>query len=313
MDENTQSTGRQPQEYYDEHAEVLARRPSKDTLAIVREMQKREATASSVYKFLARRVNGRGGEMLMRVASEKAVNAERLEQYTEKKGKASFLSVCGWRLLSLVFGSSFVISRLEAGEAEARTYFSTTARDIPDALVVSESGERHRIQLREVINQEGLRGIGSIVTGLYSAVLLIVGSLAGFITVFNDKRAAAVAGFCAAAAAVFAAAATGWSSQKAATGRQHPGAAAFTALITAIAASVLILSPFFFAGGAWTALAFSILAVAVVLALLAFFAAVVRQEAYFVVFIEMLFMTIGAALLSLCVVWFAKTWFGLHV
>ncbi|MBP5212339.1 MAG: hypothetical protein J6Z30_05725, partial [Pyramidobacter sp.] len=139
-----------------------AKGPRPDTLKIAIEMQRREAMASAVYKFLARKVNGRGGEMLMRVAGEKNTNAETLSRWTDRKGKAPLLKVWGWRLLSMVFGSSFVISRLEAGEAEARPYFLATADEIPEATLISESGERHRIQLREILNQEGLRGIGSI-------------------------------------------------------------------------------------------------------------------------------------------------------
>ncbi|MBO5493925.1 MAG: hypothetical protein J5974_11410, partial [Pyramidobacter sp.] len=213
MDENIKNSASQ-MEYRSGSGETPAKGPRPDTVKIVAEMQKREAMASAVYKFLARRVTGRGGEMLMRVAGEKSVNAETLSRWTDKKGKAPLLKVWGWRLLSRLFGSSFVISRLEAGEAEARPYFAATADEIPEAASVSESGEKHRIQLREVINLEGLRGIGSIVTGLYSAVLLITGSLAGFITALNDKRAVAVAGFCTGVAAALAAAVTGYSSQK---------------------------------------------------------------------------------------------------
>ncbi|MBR3490572.1 MAG: hypothetical protein IKH36_03675, partial [Bacilli bacterium] len=169
MDENKNTL-----EFRTDTGETPAKGPRPDTLKIVREMQRREALASAVYKFLARKVNGRGGEMLMRVAGEKNANAETLSRWTDKSARAPLLKVWGWRLISLIFGSSFVISRLEAGEAEARPYFSATADEVPEAAMISESGERHRIQLREILNQEGLRGIGSIVTGLYSAVLLIL-------------------------------------------------------------------------------------------------------------------------------------------
>ena len=63
-----------------------AKGPRPDTLKIAIEMQRREAMASAVYKFLARKVNGRGGEMLMRVAGEKNTNAETLSRWTDKKG-----------------------------------------------------------------------------------------------------------------------------------------------------------------------------------------------------------------------------------
>ena len=307
MDENKNTL-----EFRTDTGESPAKGPRPDTLKIVREMQRREALASAVYKFLARKVNGRGGEMLMRVAGEKNANAETLSRWTDKSARAPLLKVWGWRLISLIFGSSFVISRLEAGEAEARPYFSATADEVPEAAMISESGERHRIQLREILNQEGLRGIGSIVTGLYSAVLLILGSLSGFITVLNDKRAVAVAGFCTGVAAVLAAAVTGYASQKAATGRQRPAGAAFSALVLGIAVAALLVSPFFCAGGAWGSLMFSLAGAAAVLALLAFFASVVRQETYFVVFLEMLLMTVGVTLLSMLVVWIAKAWFSLN-
>ena len=67
-------------------------------------MQRREALASAVYKFLARKVNGRGGEMLMRVAGEKNANAETLSRWTDKSARAPLLKVWGWRLISLIFG-----------------------------------------------------------------------------------------------------------------------------------------------------------------------------------------------------------------
>ena len=95
MDENKNTL-----EFRTDTGETPAKGPRPDTLKIVREMQRREALASAVYKFLARKVNGRGGEMLMRVAGEKNANAETLSRWTDKSARAPLLKVWGWRLIS---------------------------------------------------------------------------------------------------------------------------------------------------------------------------------------------------------------------
>lgn len=292
-----------------DESKTTHREHSEETLKIALEMQRREATAGAVYASLARRMDGRGGEMLMRVANEKTENAKAISRYTGKKSKPPLLRTWGWRLLSRLFGSSFAISHLEAGESEARPFFTAIADEIPEAVHIGEIGEQHRAQLREILNTSGLRGIDALVTNLYGVMLFIFGALAGFLVVLKDPRATGRFGVCAAVAAVLAAAVTGFTSQKGAAGRQRPLATALVASALAVLVAVPIVAPFFTCAGVWSSLAFSFAAAAVVSAVLAFFAAVARQETCFFVFAEMLALTAGAALLSSLAVWIAKAWF----
>ncbi len=295
-----------------DESKTTHREHSEETLKLALEMQRREAAAGAVYASLARRAGGRGGEVLARVADEKSENAKTLSRYTGKKGRASLPVVWGWRLLSRVFGSSFVISRLEAGEAEARPFFVAIADEIPEAAVIGEQGARHGERLRELLNQAGLRGIGAIVTALYGCVLILLGSRAAFAAALNDARVAAKALFCVGLSAVLTAAVVGYSSRKAASGRARPGTAALTAFALAAIVAALIVSPSFVRGGAVSALAFSFAAAALVVAALAFFAAVVRQETYFAVFLEMLALTACVTAVSAAAAWIGALWFGLN-
>ncbi len=283
-----------------------------EALKIIREMQRCEATAGALYKALARSVEGRAGEVLAQIAGEKSSAAQELAPYSGKSGRAPGLKVLGWRLLARVFGSSFAISRLEAGEAEARPYFLSLADIVPEAPQMCSKQEEHREQLRAILNHDGLRGIGAVASGLYGAILFLLGALASFTAVFSQASQAAAAGMCAAVAAVLGAAVTGYSSQKAASGPQRPVRSALVAgVLAAIAAAALAL-PYFSMSGAWTALGAAALAAAVFLALTAFFTAVVRQETYFTVFVEMILMTFGGSLLAMLAAWAVKVWFKLN-
>ncbi len=280
-------------------------------LKIVSEMQRREATAGAVYKFLARRAEGGGSETLTRIAEEKAANAQLLAKYTGKDGRAPRLCVFCWRLVSYVFGSSFVISRLEAGEAEVRSQFSEAPDRILEVPTICAAQEEHRVKLREIIDHEGLRSIGAIATCLYSAILVMIGALACFTAAFSNLSQISIAALCAAVSAVSAGAVTGYFSQKAAAPR-HPMRAAVIAAVLCALAAVLLVMPFFTIRGAWGALFSSAVVAVLMLAVVAFFTAVVRQETFFAVFVEMLVMTLGDAVVATIVVCGLKVWLKLN-
>ncbi len=280
-------------------------------LKIVSDMQRREATAGAVYKFLARRAGSRG-EALTRIGDEKISNAGLLTKYTGKDGRAPRLKVFIWRAVSRVFGSSFVISRLEAGEAGSRLDFSTAGGRVPEAPIICAKQEEHRSALREIVDRDGLRGIGTIAACLYGAILTAVGALSGFTAAFSAPSQISTAAICAAVAAPLAGAAAGYSSQKAASGAQHPlRTAILAALLCAIAAAFLVM-PFFKIPGVWGALFSSIAIAALLLAGVAFFAAVTRQEAFFSVFVEMVVMMLGVGAIAMLLVLSLKVWLNLN-
>ncbi len=277
---------------------------------IVSDMQRREATAGAVYKFLAR--GDARGEALVRIGEEKAANAQALSKYTGKDGRASRLKVLCWRAVARVFGPSFVISRIEAGEAGSRFDFSTAVDRVPEATEICAKQEEHRAALLEITDREGLRGIGNVANCLYGAILVTLGALSGFCAAFSGISQVSSAALCAAVSAVLAGAATGYFSQRSAAGAQHPVRGAIVAGVFSAVAAALLVIPFFAIKGAWGALVCSMAIAVPMLAVVAFFAAVVRQEAFFTVFVEMLFMTLGDAVVAATLVGILKVWLKLN-
>lgn len=282
---------------------------SQKTFDTACKMQRCGTFSAAVYQTLARKSSGRVGEILTRIAAEKQNDAEALQKYTGKKARASFLKVWLWQLLIATFGSSFVISCLEASVAKKHSAFTAISAEIPEATSICAHQEEHHAQLRELISQESQNDIG-IAIGLYSVVLLLSASGGAFVFFKNPKAVAAVA-LSTGVASILAAAAVGCISQKSVAHLRFHQSAFKTAAAVAVTA-VLLLAPFFIMSGLWSALLSSLCLALLLLALLSFFAAMTRQKTYRSIFAEIVLTSAGTLLIAVLAAWAVKAGFGLN-
>lgn len=275
------------------------------------EVQRREEESARLFEFLAGRPNCKNPELLKTAAAQKSETAKSLSQLTGKVDCISGWRMFSWRLLARVFGSSFVISRLEAGEKDAADSFAAAAPELPLAGQIRANTEELSAKLDSVMDTEGLQSIKNAVYKLYGAVILFVSMVSAF-SVFFSLSAAGSAALCAAAAFVLAGAAAGFSSRSS-VGRSTALRSALLFAIEAALIALVLLWPYFTFSSEWAALPASAAMAVLVTAALAYFAAVVRRQKYTGVLLEMILTGVFAAVLTPLFIMLMKAWLTRHV
>src|SRR5574344_2074929 len=93
------------------------------TMDILRAMQNNEATDACIYAFLARRSKGDNKAVLERIAQDECRHRDLWATFTHQHSKVNRLRVALFMLLGLIFGPTFVVNFLEAGEDRAQTTY----------------------------------------------------------------------------------------------------------------------------------------------------------------------------------------------
>ena len=270
--------------------------------------QRRTAEAAVLFDALAPRA-GAESEIFKAAAAEKKELARSLSELTGQTPALRRFRKIWWSALSRVFGSSFVISRIEAGEGAAFKEFAA-AVDVPQAREFGEKSEQISKKLDGVMDTAGLQSIKSAVYRLYGAVVLFVSMLSAFAVYFSLKSAAKAA-LCTASAFVLAGTAAAFSSRSAA-GRSSALRGAVVFAFEAALTALVLLWPCFAFRSTWIALPVSALFAVAVTAALAYFAAVTRRQSFTGVFVEMLITGAIAAAASPLLIFLLKAGLKFH-
>ena len=268
------------------------------TLQLLEEMQVNEKTDSEIYTRLARRVGGENGEVLRRMASDEARHCEVWGRYTGKKAEPKRFKVFLYSVFGWIFGLTFVINLLESGEDGAGKRYAGLIEDVPEARGIMEEEEIHERRLAEMVDEERLKYIGSMVLGLNDALVELTGALAGFTLALGSNDTVGLAGFITGVSATLSMAASEYLAKKAEPGEKHPLKAA---VYTGIAYMITV------------ALLFCLFNAGCIICLFTFFVAVVRRESFRPQFVEMLSISFGVAAVSFFIGWAAKTWMGIDM
>ena len=282
-------------------------------MAIIRRMQKNEATEHIIYGDLAKRVKGRNGEILARIAAEEGIHAGIWAKYTGESPKPGTLKILYYRTLAIVFGITFVINMMESGEEGAQDTYSSIAEEVPEALAMYKSEQEHEAALIELIDEERLRYISSMVLGLNDALVELTGALAGFTFALGNTTTIAMAGFITGSAATVSMAASEYLSKKNDPSEEHPVKAAVYTGIAYMIVVTMLLIPYCCFANPLTSLFFCLFNAGLVILVFTFYVSVVRKEPFKPAFLEMIGISFGVAALSFCIGWGARTLLGIEM
>lgn len=283
------------------------------TLSILRAMQVNEATDCKIYRNLALRAKGANHDVLMRMSSDEAQHCKIWESYTNIPSKANALKVWFYSLLGFLFGMTFVINLLESGEDKACSSYKTLLNEVPEAAAIMDDESRHEAELADMLDEEKLKYIGSMVLGLNDALVELTGALAGFTLALGNNKTVALAGFITGVAATLSMAASEYLSKKADPSELHPFKACIYTGIAYMITVAFLLAPYFTFQSSYIALACCLVIAACIIFVFTFFVSVVRKESFSAKFLEMLCISFSVAAVSFLIGWGAKHWMGIEM
>ena len=151
-----------------------------DEKKVFLKFQKDEATAVLIYGKLSRIIKDENNsKILARIASEEAGHYETFGARTGVEVKPRRVFALAVVLLARILGITFALKLLEKGEEAAQAGFQSVIDNYPELKQTMDEEEKHEKELLEMIEEESLEYVGSMVLGLNDALVELTGALAG--------------------------------------------------------------------------------------------------------------------------------------
>ena len=217
-------------------------RLSPAALAQIRAFQQNEATEAEVYRRIAQRTKDAGNrDTLLRIADEEAKHAAIWQRYTGEEMRPQAGKVRRYALIALVFGFTFAVKLMEKGEAKAQISYEELAREAPEALDIRADEEAHEAALLDMLDEERLSYVGSMVLGMNDAMVEMTGTLAGLTLAMQNTRLIALSGLITGIAATLSMASSEYLSSKSEGRPDALKSASYTGVAYLVTVALLIL------------------------------------------------------------------------
>ncbi|MEG1501836.1 MAG: VIT1/CCC1 transporter family protein [Synergistaceae bacterium] len=285
----------------------------KKTLDVIKIMQRNEITEHMIYADLSKLIKGHNSEVLDKISKEEKKHAAIWSKYTNQHFHPSLIKIYFYRILAFVFGLTFVINLMESGEENAQDIYSSIANDVPEALSIYKDEQLHEAELINLIDEERLKYISSMVLGLNDALVELTGALAGFTFALGNTSTIAMAGFITGSAATLSMAASEYLSKKNDPNESHPFKASVYTGIAYMLVVTMLLIPYCLFTSPVFALIGCLFNAALVILLFTFYVSVVKKEKFAPAFFEMILISFGVAGFSFCIGLLARFFLGIDM
>lgn len=289
---------------------------SKKTIQELLKLQKDELFGYKIYNALANQVKDvQNAAVLRKIANEELNHYERFKSYTGKDVKVSEFRIKVFTFFAKILGLVFSLRWMESKEANLTDYH-IVEQEIPDIRSIIEDEEEHEQELIEMIDEEQLSYMSSVVLGLNDALVELTGALAGFTLSIQHSKTIAFLGLITGISASFSMAASEYLSTKAETDQDSSvdpkKAALYTGLAYVFTVIALIL-PYFFISHYVVSLGVTILIAIIIIAVFNYYLSIAKRENFRKRFLEMAIISIGVAAISFLIGFLVKKYFGLEV
>lgn len=288
---------------------------SAKALDIVKKMQQNELTESFIYEAIAKFAKGEENKKtLLRLSAEERAHYEIWKTYTGIEMKPQKLKIFKFKLLARILGFTFAVKLMENGEEGAQQEYAILAEEIEESVKIRQEEEEHEAALLEMLDEERLQYVGSMVLGMNDALVELTGSLAGFTFAMQNTKLIALSGLIMGISATFSMASSEFLAAKSEGRNDAFKSCCYTGIAYLITVAVLIL-PYLLLENAkyMTALLLMILAVILIIAGFTYYISVAKGEKFKPKFFEMSAISIGVAVISFFVGILAKHFLGVDL
>ena len=249
--------------------------------------------------------------MLKRISNDELRHYNEWRRFTLEDVPPNRLIILKIPIISKILGLTFAIKMMERGERKAEVAYGEIMKSIHAAKDVLREEMEHEKLLIDMIDEEKIKYVGSMVLGLNDALVEITGALAGLTFTFQNTRMIGAAGLITGIAASLSMSASEYLSQKSEGGSMNPVKASVYTGIAYILTVLLLIVPYFLWENYYLALGITLMDVALVVFVFSFFISVVKEMSFERMFIEMLLTSLGIAAISFLIGWLRKAFYML--
>ncbi len=288
---------------------------SREALKIIRKMQQNELTESMIYEKIARFAKGEENQnTLLRLSSEERAHYEIWKSYTGESLKPQRFKVLKYQWLARVFGFTFAVKLMEKGEAGAQKEYELLAQEVEESFAIRRQEEEHEAALLEMLDEERLQYVGSMVLGMNDALVELTGSLAGFTFAMQNTRLIALSGLIMGISATFSMASSEFLAAKSEGRTDAFKSCCYTGVAYLITVALLILPYLLLDNAQFMTALFSMIGVVIlIIAGFTYYISVAKGERFKPRFWEMTLISVGVAVVSFFVGVLAKKFLGVDL
>ena len=288
---------------------------SDQALAIIKKMQQSELTESVIYEKIAKFAKGENNrQTLMRLAQEEKAHYQIWKKYTGVEMKPERGKVAWYTLMARILGFTFAVKLMERGEENAQDEYKILAAEVEESISIREQEEEHERALLDMLDEERLQYVGSMVLGLNDALVELTGSLAGFAFALQNTRLIAMSGLIVGISATFSMASSEFLAAKSEGRSDALKSCTYTGVAYLITVILLILPYLLF--GATQYIPALICMLVIIIAIIAgftYYTSVAQDQPFGSRFMEMAVISISVAVISFMVGILAKRFLGVDV
>ncbi|MDD5706288.1 MAG: VIT1/CCC1 transporter family protein [Kiritimatiellae bacterium] len=264
--------------------------------------QRSEITEHHIYLRLASlQRDAQNRAVIERIAADEKRHAEHWRRHTGQDVEPDWGKVRRYVWISRLLGFTFGAKLMERGEDRAQAAYGRLPSEIAEAAAIQHEEGEHERALLDMLDEERLRYVGSIVLGLNDALVELTGALAGLTLALQNTRLIAMTGCIMGIAAALSMAASEYLSTKAEGKDPHPVKAALYTGTTYVLTVVLLILPYLLLSSFLAALACTLAIAVAIIAAFNFYIAVAKDQRFRSRFIEMAGLSLSVTAISFLV------------
>jgi len=261
--------------------------------------QRSEITEHFIYLRLAAiQKNEKNKAVLERIAADELRHYQIWRKHTGQEVAPCRFTVAKYVFIARFLGLTFGLKLMEAGEGKAEDAYRAIAPGVMEASAIAADEDAHEHELLDMIDEEGLKYVGSVVLGLNDALVELTGALAGLTFALGNARVVATAGAITGIAAALSMAASEFLSTKSESDGKDPFKASIYTGIAYILTVTLLILPYLVLQNLPVSLGWMLVNAVLIIYTFTFYIAVAKDLDFRKRFFEMVSISLGVAGLS---------------
>ncbi len=276
--------------------------------------QQNEITECQIYQRLAESTKSEHNrDLLLRISSDEKKHYSIFKEQTGREIPPNRFKVAYYYWISRIFGLTFGMKLMEKGEEQAQEAYAEVLETVPAVKEPWEDEGEHERLLLDMLDEDVLKYISSVVLGLNDALVELTGALAGLTFAFQNTNLIALSGLITGISASFSMAASEYLSSRAEEGETNPTRSAFYTGVAYIFTVIILVFPYLVLDNYLLCLAWTLVNAILVIAVFNFYLAVARDLKFGKRFLEMSIVSVGVAAFSFGVGYLIRKVLGIDI
>ena len=280
----------------------------------VLQIQKNEITEKIIYAKLAASLKDKNrAKILENISNEEACHYEFWKTVTNQEVIADNLKIRFYFLISKIFGLTFGLKSMEKGETNAQQVYAKLSPQYTQVENIIKDEKKHENELIDLIDEERLKYVSSVVLGLNDALVELTGALVGFTLALQNTRLVAIVGLITGIAASLSMAASEYLSTKQEKTDKSPLKASIYTGIAYTGTVTLLITPYLIFKNIYFCLGLVVTSAVFIIFIFTYYISVAKNLDFKKRFLEMAGISLGVAAINYAIGLIIRKVFGIAV